>query len=68
MKISLDANTQERERQIKTLRAAIDEGIQSGFHKDFDLNGLLAYLEDKYINKKKIYYAIQHPPRRSIEG
>ncbi len=52
MKISLDSNMQERERQIKTLRAATDEGIQSGFHKDFDLDGYLTNLKDKYINNK----------------
>ena len=46
--VSLDTN----EQRVNTLRAVIDEGIQSGFHKDFDLDGHLAYLEDKYINNK----------------
>ena len=41
---------QERERRINVLRAAINEGIQSGFYKDFDLDGHLSYLENKYCN------------------
>ena len=40
----------EREKKIKNLRAAIDEGIKSGFYDDFDLDEHLEYLKRKYCN------------------
>lgn len=40
----------ERETKIKALRSAIEEGIQSGFYEDYDLDGHLEYLEKKYCN------------------
>jgi len=36
----------ERERKIKNLRSAVEEGIQSGFYDDFDL--------DSHLEKMKL--------------
>ena len=40
----------EKKKKIKKLRTAIEEGLQSGFYDDFDLDGHLTYLEKKYNN------------------
>ena len=50
--VSLDNNYQNfiNTPEDKTLRSAIEEGIQSGFYEDYDLDGHLEYLEKKYCN------------------
>ena len=50
--VSLDNNNQSfiNTAEGKALRTTIDEGIQSGFYEDYDLDGHLEYLEKKYCN------------------
>ena len=38
----------EREKRIQHLRAAINEGLDSGFYEDFDLDSHLESLEKQY--------------------